>query len=167
MKIIDLHCDTIMHFWMGKKLSEMQDAHINLAKLKAGNVGLQCFAIFVPTGSAAERLEGYTTPEAYFDLAYERFLEETEANSDEISQVFTVRDLEENLKQNRISAMLTVEDGVLLDGVEMPELDGVSLLEHPARIAITMQRHRTTAKAFFIMFLLFLLVVYRALVSVR
>ena len=116
MKIIDLHCDTIMHFWMGKKLSEMQDAHISLAKLKAGNVGLQCFAIFVPTGSAAERLEGYTTPEAYFDLAYERFLEETEANSDEISQVFTVRDLEENLKQNRISAMLTVEDGVLLDG---------------------------------------------------
>ena len=116
MKIIDLHCDTIMHFWMGKKLSKMQDAHISLAKLKAGNVGLQCFAIFVPTGSAAERLEGYTTPEAYFDLAYERFLEETEANSDEISQVFTVRDLEENLKQNRISAMLTVEDGVLLDG---------------------------------------------------
>lgn len=84
MKIIDLHCDTIMHFWMGKKLSEMQDAHISLAKLKAGNVGLQCFAIFVPTGSAAERLEGYTTPEAYFDLAYERFLEETGANSDEI-----------------------------------------------------------------------------------
>ena len=116
MKIIDLHCDTIMHFWMGKRLSEMQDAHISLAKLKAGNVGLQCFAIFVPTGSAAERLEGYTTPEAYFDLAYERFLEETEANSDEISQVFTVRDLEENVKQNRISAMLTVEDGVLLHG---------------------------------------------------
>ena len=116
MKIIDLHCDTIMHFWMGKKLSEMQDAHISLAKLKAGNVGLQCFAIFVPTGSAAERLEGYTMPEAYFDLAYERFLEETEADSDEISQVFTVRDLEEDLKQNRISAMLTVEDGVLLDG---------------------------------------------------
>lgn len=116
MKIIDLHCDTIMHFWMGKKLSEMQDAHINLAKLKAGNVGLQCFAIFVPTGNAAERLNGYTTPEAYFDLAYERFLEEIKANSDEISQVFTVRDIEENLQQNRIGAMLTVEDGVLLDG---------------------------------------------------
>ena len=63
MKIIDLHCDTIMHFWMGKSCQEMQDAHISLAKLKAGNVGLQCFAIFVPTGSAAERLEGYTTPE--------------------------------------------------------------------------------------------------------
>ena len=54
MKTIDLHCDTIMQFWMGKKLSEMQDAHINLAKLKAGNVGLQCFAIFVPTGDTAK-----------------------------------------------------------------------------------------------------------------
>ena len=116
MKIIDLHCDTIMHFWMGKKLSEMQDTHINLAKLKAGQVGLQCFAIFVPTGDTAERLDGYTTPEAYFDRAYERFLEETEANSEDIRQVFTVRDLEENLRQNRISAMLTVEDAVLLRG---------------------------------------------------
>ena len=116
MKIIDLHCDTIMHFWMGKKLSEMQDAHINLAKLKAGNVGLQCFAIFVPTGNAAERLDGYTTPQAYFDRAYERFLEEIAANAEDIGQVFTVRDLEKNLQQNRISAMLTVEDAVLLRG---------------------------------------------------
>lgn len=116
MKIIDLHCDTIMHFWMGKKLSEMQDAHINLAKLKAGQVGLQCFAIFVPTGDTAERLDGYTTPEAYFDRAYERFLEEIAANAEDIGQVFTVRDLEKNLQQNRISAMLTVEDAVLLRG---------------------------------------------------
>ena len=116
MKTIDLHCDTIMHFWMGKKLSEMQDAHINLAKLKAGQAALQCFAIFVPTGNAAERLEGYTRPEAYFDRAYNRFVEEIEANSEDIAQVFFVRDIEENLKQNRISAMLTVEDGVLLDG---------------------------------------------------
>ena len=91
MKIIDLHCDTIMHFWMGKKLSEMQDAHISLAKLKAGNVGLQCFAIFVPTGDAAERLEGYTRPEAYFDRAYNRFVEEIEANSKDGFTTFTVK----------------------------------------------------------------------------
>ena len=45
-------------------------------------------------------------------------------------------------------------DGVLLDGVELPELEGVSsLLEQPARIAITMQRHRTTARIFFIVYL--------------
>jgi hypothetical protein len=43
-----------------------------------------------------------------------------------------------------------LEDGVLLDGVE---LEGVSVLEHPARIAITMQRHRTTARIFFIVYL--------------
>lgn len=116
MKIIDLHCDTIMHLWMGKKLADMKNTHINLAKLKAGHVGVQCFAIFVPTGSAAKMLDGFTTPEAYFDHAYKRFLEELNANAADIRQVFNAHDIDENLKQDRISAMLTVEDAVLLRG---------------------------------------------------
>ena len=94
----------------------MKNTHINLAKLKAGHVGVQCFAIFVPTGSAAKMLEGYTTPEAYFDHAYKCFLEELNANAADIRQVFNAHDIEENLKQDRISAMLTVEDAVLLRG---------------------------------------------------
>ena len=116
MKTIDLHCDTIMKFWMGKKLADMQGTHINLPKLKAGQAGVQCFAIFIPTHGATKYLDGYTTADEYFDRAYKRFLEEMDENSADIGQVFTVRDIEENLRRGRISALLTVEDSVLLRG---------------------------------------------------
>ncbi len=122
MKTIDLHCDTIMHLWMGKTLADMQNTHISLSKLKEGQVGVQCFAIFVPTHREAESLEGYTTPDAYFERSCQRFLEELEINSADIRQIFTFRDIEENLQKNRISAMLTVEDAVLLRG-DIQKLD--------------------------------------------
>lgn len=116
MKTIDLHCDTIMRFYDGEHLDGMENASINLEKLKQGECLAQCFAIFVPTGACAQRMGLSDTPEEYFDKAYAVYLREMEFNKDSIRPAYSVSDILANEKQGLISSVLTVEDGVTLNG---------------------------------------------------
>lgn len=116
MKTIDLHCDTIMGFYEGLHLDEMDSWHISLDKLKRGGCMAQCFAIFVPTGRAAEHHGLTDTPQEYFDKAYAAYLRELERCKDTLRPAYTAADILENDRQGLISAVLTVEDGVTLDG---------------------------------------------------
>lgn len=116
MKTIDLHCDTIMRFYDGEHLDGMENASINLEKLKQGECLAQCFAIFTPTGMCAQRMNVTETPEEYFDKAYTAYLREMELNKDSIRQASSVSDILENDRQGKISSILTVEDGVTLNG---------------------------------------------------
>ena len=116
MRIVDLHCDTIMRFYQGEHLASMEQAHISLEKLRKGECMAQCFAIFVPSHAAAER-DGITdTPAEYFEKAYQRYREELEANKDHILPAYCVADVEQNFARGFMSSILTVEDGVTLDG---------------------------------------------------
>ncbi len=115
MKIIDLHCDTIMRFYIGQHL-KTASRHINLEKLQKGGCMAQCFAIFVPTGGAAARHGITGTAEEYFDKAYTRYLEELELCKDTILPAYTAKDIETNFQNGKLSAVLTVEDSVTLDG---------------------------------------------------
>ena len=116
MKTIDLHCDTIMRFYRGEHLNDLSNSHVNLEKLKRGECLVQCFAIFVPTGECAER-DGITdTPFAYFDKAYDAYLREMELNQNAIRPAYCVEDILENDAQGLMSSILTVEDGVTLNG---------------------------------------------------
>lgn len=116
MKIVDLHCDTIMNLYRGEKLSAIPDGHIDLEKLKRGGCLAQCFAIFVPTNQAAERIGVTDTPEEYFEKAYKAYLRELEANSGDIMPALNTADIEANAAAGKMSAILTVEDGVTLAG---------------------------------------------------
>lgn len=116
MKTIDLHCDTIMRFYGGEPLNGMENSHINLEKLQKGGCLAQCFAIFVPTGKAAERMGITDTPEAYFDKAYAAYLREMERNQDCIQPAFCAADILSHDAEGKMSAVLTVEDGVTLNG---------------------------------------------------
>lgn len=116
MKTIDLHCDTIMGFYEGLHLDEMEKGHISLEKLKQGGCMAQCFAIFVPTWDCAERHGLTDTPEQYFDRAYAAYLRELERCRDSIRPAYTAADILENDRQGFISSVLTVEDGVTLNG---------------------------------------------------
>ena len=53
--IIDLHCDTIVECVTNGADFRSGDGHISLDKLAAGGSLAQCFAIWIPTGKAAER----------------------------------------------------------------------------------------------------------------
>lgn len=119
MRIIDLHCDTIMHFYRGEHLNGMENTHINLQKLKQGEWMCQCFAIYVPwnpPGKPVRHPAPEATPAIYFDKAYEAYLREMELNKDEILPVYCVEDIENNYANGKLSSMLTVEDSVTLDG---------------------------------------------------
>ncbi len=120
MQIADLHCDTIMRFAQGDHLKGMENSHISLEKLKAGQWMVQCFAIFVPWNPDGKpmRVPGreIPPPAEYFEIAYKAYLREMELNSDEILPAYTVEDVESNYKNGKMSSILTVEDGVTLDG---------------------------------------------------
>ena len=51
MKIIDMHCDTIMALMNTNNNIYESDNMIDLLKLQKGDYLLQCFAMFVPYAS--------------------------------------------------------------------------------------------------------------------
>lgn len=116
MKLIDLHCDTVMYFYKGQHLADMEDRHISRQKLLDGGVMAQCFAIFIPTGRSAAYQQVTDAPEVYFEKAYVRYLEEMEANQDVLRRAFCAADIQQNAEAGMVSSVLTVEDGVALDG---------------------------------------------------
>ena len=116
MKFVDLHCDTILECTTRGALLRENSCHIDIAKLKAGEALAQCFAIFVPTHSTAENTGVKETPYEYFQRSYGIFMREIEANKDSIRQARCYDEIMENQKNGLISAVLTLEDAVHLDG---------------------------------------------------
>ncbi len=116
MQIVDLHCDTIMRFYEGGHLRDLEGGHVDLEGLRRGETLAQCFAIFVPTYGAAERHGVAEDAAGYFDRAYAAYLRELELCRDSIAPAYCVADIEKNSREGKISAVLTVEDGVTLDG---------------------------------------------------
>ena len=115
MNIIDLHCDTIMRLYQGEHLSEMEDRHINMRKLLEGGVMAQAFAVFTPTGEGAKRWN-IPAPGEYFDLAVAALQREIRLNEDKLAQARSVSEIEANAAAGKVSALLTVEDAVSLEG---------------------------------------------------
>lgn len=116
MRFADLHCDTLMECYLKKQPLNKNPGHIDVEKLKKGQGLLQCFAIFVPTHDTAEKSGVTQTPYEYFLSVYDLFLREMKENSDSMVQVRSVADIRNAEKAGKISALLTVEDSVHLDG---------------------------------------------------
>lgn len=114
MRVIDMHCDTISRILERRKRGETislreNNLMIDLIKLKKGGYSVQNFALYV------EQKEG----ESSFLKGKELlsvFNEEMSKNKDMISQVYTVRDILENEKEGKLSALLTVEEGGVCEG---------------------------------------------------
>lgn len=110
MRIIDLHCDTVMVLMDEPDLSiRSNPLMVDLEKMKKGNYLLQCFAMFVPYLSRKDP-ENYS-PFLYCNRMIDRFYREMDANRDVIRPVTTVKEIEENRKNGLLSALLTIEEG--------------------------------------------------------
>lgn len=130
--VFDLHCDTVMSLYLNEKNLSTWDGHINLKKLEGFNKGIQSFALFLATHDAA-REEGITEPPyELFNSMYAIFEREIKENCGRISQVRCHDDIKKNLDENRVSALLTLEDCVLFDG-KIERIDEV--FEKGVRIA--------------------------------
>ena len=114
MKIIDMHCDTIMSF-MENDNDHLLDGNrmININKLQKGNYLLQCFAMFVMYKN--EDKENYS-PYEYCNRMIDRYEKEINFCKDYIKPVLSYKDIKENIKNNKLSSLLTIEEGGVLEG---------------------------------------------------
>ena len=113
MGFYDLHCDTISAVYELRKQGKQAELrsnslHLDLEKLQRGSYGLQTFALFVNKGEAENCcLEAKNIVKL--------FKEEMEKNQDVISQVYTFEDIEENEREGKLSALLSLEEGAIFE----------------------------------------------------
>lgn len=115
MKYVDMHCDTIT--CLKSKGGELfaNDCHIDIRKLKENHALLQCFAICIDVTPDGELVPG-VSPYAHVLECQHFFEQEMQKNSEYLAPVRKFDDIGTNMKNGKISAMLTVEDGMPLEG---------------------------------------------------
>ena len=114
MKVVDMHCDTILELYKARERGEEislldNDLHIDLKKMEAGDYFLQNFALFVD-------LKGTEDPFLTCVRMADLFYQGMEENRDRISPVTTWAEIERNWKEGRMSALLTLEEGEVCQG---------------------------------------------------
>lgn len=116
MKIVDMHCDTLLVLRMtGRELDNI-DGHINISKLRRGGALLQCFAIYTPTGPEAKIYRLAESPWEFFLNSAELFETQLQRCKSELAPMKSMADLRRNMAEGKISAMLTLEDSVCMEG---------------------------------------------------
>ena len=110
MPIIDLHCDTIMKLYENNN-SHLVENHfqIDLKRLQQNDFLLQTFAIFLDKRQYPNRKETALH-------MYQRFIKELEKYPATIGLIKSQTDYYKNKAKKRISALLTLEEGGILEG---------------------------------------------------
>ncbi|WP_352400472.1 dipeptidase [Anaerotignum sp.] len=105
----DGHCDTIVRIYEKGQELFCNDGHIDIQRLKNFQAPLQFFAIW---------LEPRYYPIAMHQtMKYiEFFYSQIEKNPDYIGHICCYQDVQENIKNNKISALLSIEGGEALEG---------------------------------------------------
>lgn len=122
MNIVDLHCDTVACEVLrtkGGNSFKSSTGQLDIPRLKIGGSLLQCFAIYIPFGEkdvSTFNIPADTAPWEFFSLAHEYYEEQLAQNAQDIAPVARYSDIEKNIADGKISAMLTIEDGMLIDG---------------------------------------------------
>lgn len=113
MKVYDLHCDTISAIYEGRKEGKefalaSSSLQVDLEKMKKGDYQLQTFAIFL---DRANTEDCFATAREMAEL----FKKEMEKNREEISQIYTYQDIQQNKAEGKISALLSLEEGGIFE----------------------------------------------------
>ena len=110
-EIIDLHCDTIMALYQNKdKCLSSNDLQIDINKLKKGNYLAQVFAMFV-------YLKDNYYPFKTCCEMIEVFYSELEKNKEDINIALNYNDIIQNKEKGLLSAILSIEEGGVIDGI--------------------------------------------------
>lgn len=104
MQFVDLHCDTILEVCKDGMPIRSRSGHVNLERMQRAGYVLQTFAMFV---NLKQYPDAYTRCMEMMDV----FDREMEANADVIRPVTSYAQIQENRRQGRMSALLSVEEG--------------------------------------------------------
>lgn len=129
MKVIDMHCDTIYEInrlqYVGQDIGlRCNDLNISLEKMKQGDYLLQNFAMFTP-------LKQLEDPILHVQHLIDTFYKEIEKNKDMIGVVYSYEDIIKNKEANKMSALLTLEEGGVVQ-------DDLAYLRNYYRLGIRM-----------------------------
>jgi len=106
VKIIDLHCDTIWEVQAGKNISNGNpDGHVDIPRLKSGNVGIIVFASFVSSVLSGDN--AFHEACELLDLSKQT----CDEFSDQLQLVESYSDVEKILKSDKIGIFSAVENG--------------------------------------------------------
>lgn len=139
MYIADMHCDTIMELWLARregKPAQLRDTRknekelqVDVRKLQAGGYLVQNFAHYVNL-----QMEDGTDPWTQFTEMAKIYHEEIAANDDVIREAGTYDEIIRNRDAGRISAVMTVEEGGVLQG----DMDRLQILHDEGVRMITL-----------------------------
>ena len=112
MRIIDMHCDTLIEGWRKPERSFYDgDTSINLKLLMENGSLLQFFAMYL-SRNEMKTMDPYDILKGIYGY-YQTQMEEYK---EIIRPVYYAQDVLENEKNGLLSSLLTVEDGVFIDG---------------------------------------------------
>lgn len=122
MRIIDMHCDTLLECYTKKEPLRKNALSVDLERMKNNGALVQFFAIFLmPSGWSDDEGEDCNDISSQTNDAYERFLriydfyeQELNKNDDIIGRVLTYDDILENERKHKMSSLLAIENGELL-----------------------------------------------------
>ncbi|HLQ40147.1 MAG TPA: dipeptidase [Tetragenococcus sp.] len=113
MNVVDMHCDTIMQIYQATKdqpvLLKKNNIQLDIEKMQKGDYLLQNFALFIESDEVDSP---YQTAKEMVDCFYQ----EMKQNKDTIRPVIHYEQILENGLNNRMSALLTMEEGAPLEG---------------------------------------------------
>ncbi|MDL2292260.1 GNAT family N-acetyltransferase [Acholeplasma sp. OttesenSCG-928-E16] len=110
MHIIDLHCDTIYAIMNQDEAGLLKNnLQIDLQKLKKGNYMAQCFAMFV-------NLSKENNPFNKCIDMIKRLTHELAINERLIDFAYSYQDIINNQEKEKLSAIITVEEGEVIEG---------------------------------------------------
>lgn len=112
MRIIDMHCDTLIEGWRHPERSFFDgETSINLKLLKENDSMAQFFAMYL-SRQEMETMDPYEILKGI----YRYYTKQIETYPDIIRPAFSAREIRRNRDAGLLSAVLTVEDGVFIDG---------------------------------------------------
>lgn len=124
MKMIDLHCDTILRLYEEDPSQNLlkNDFHVDLEKLKKSESLAQFFALFIDLEKI--KSDGKDPWTEYMGM-HSRFASEMMANKDVITLAMNSKEMEHNEREGKISAFLTVEEGGIIEN-QIERIDTLS-----------------------------------------
>lgn len=111
MRIVDLHCDTILKIEMAKEPKELgkNDLNIDIEKLKKANSLAQFFAMFIHLKDEFDPME------KCLEMIDKLYIE-IDRNKEDIALARNYTELMENNNIGKLSAFITIEEGGTLKG---------------------------------------------------
>ena len=118
MKYIDLHCDTLCMAFetKDKNIYDRPQFMVDINRLKKAGVLAQFFAMYMPPQEWIHNIKAGCTDDDFIDDLYATLCDAIAQHPDDIAWAKNAVDMENNAKQGKVSAFLTIEDGRSVNG---------------------------------------------------